>query len=484
MEQAIEVMNGSQRERRSDGKTSPLVGAVLWKPDGTIETACRGELRDGDHAEYTLLERKNRGARLDGSVLFCTLEPCAPGARNHPKLGCAERIVLARIAEVWVGVTDPDPTVDRKGIQHLQDHGVRVQMFHRDLQERIRAANRRFIEQAERRRREVTKAGPAALSDLEDSPQASQLRDLDQRALADYRRDTGVRDAVDSAEFQRRLVQQGLLHATRGKLTPTGFGLILFGKEPRVRVPQAGLLATMHHAEGSEETRDFDGPAIAVPQQALDWLRAKLPNPISRTQARRGEANATLFELLREGIVNALVHRDYDIKGAKCQLEVHPDRIVVRSPGGPVPPITLEQIQKFDAPMLSRNPVLHYVFAKLQLAEERGLGLKSMRAKAVAVGLPLPSYSYHAPYMVLTIWREAAAAVRSRGVDIEGQLSAAERDGWSWLASRESTRVRDYVRAMQVPSRTAKRHLRKLMNLGLLRRVGAGRATRYEVAHS
>jgi ATP-dependent DNA helicase RecG len=42
-----------------------------------------------------LLERKHRDERLDGSFLFATLEPCAPGARKHPKMACAERIVNA-----------------------------------------------------------------------------------------------------------------------------------------------------------------------------------------------------------------------------------------------------------------------------------------------------------------------------------------------------------------------------------------------------
>ena len=37
--------SGWHSEPRKDGKASPLVGAVLRKPDGTVETACRGELR-------------------------------------------------------------------------------------------------------------------------------------------------------------------------------------------------------------------------------------------------------------------------------------------------------------------------------------------------------------------------------------------------------------------------------------------------------
>ena len=140
MELAVDVMITSTQEPRVDDKASPLVGAVLWN-DGVVDTASRSELRDGDHAEFTLLERKHRSSKLDGAMLFSTLEPCAPGSRRHPKLSCAERIVLARVKEVWVGIEDPDPTVDRKGIKYLQDSGVKVHLFDRDLQERIREVN-------------------------------------------------------------------------------------------------------------------------------------------------------------------------------------------------------------------------------------------------------------------------------------------------------------------------------------------------------
>jgi len=73
MEKAIQVMKQSLHEPRTDSKSPPKVGAVLYKPDGSIETACRGELRWGDHAEFTLLERKNRHNPLDGAKLFVTL---------------------------------------------------------------------------------------------------------------------------------------------------------------------------------------------------------------------------------------------------------------------------------------------------------------------------------------------------------------------------------------------------------------------------
>jgi len=486
MEQAIQVMQDSVAEPRADGKASPMVGAVLWKPDGTIETACRGELRDGDHAEYTLLERKNRHHKLDGSVLFATLEPCAPGARQHPKLSCAERIVLARIEEVWIGIEDPDPTVDRKGIKYLQESSVTVKMFDRDLQEVIQEANRAFIEQALDRAeaaRADKKTKAVVLSPLENAVTTIQIEDLSDEALEKYRTVARISDNVSSHAFASRLLNQGLLKGEDGRMSPTGFGALLFGQEPRTVMPQAGLLSTLHHIDGSEELRDFDGPQVLAPEQAIEWLRAKLPDPITRTAARRRKTADEFFRLVREGVVNALIHRDYTIEGAKIQLLVDVDTITVMSPGKPVEPITLEQMQTFNAPMLSRNPVLHYVFSQMELAEERGLGLKSMKASAERAELPLPRYIWEDPYLVLTIYRSASASVNVLDPEILAILNEDDKDSWEFIVRHETIFRSDLVNEFDFDERKAQRVLKKLLGVGLIRRIGAGPATRYERAH-
>ena len=484
MLRAIEVMLQSIAEPRTDGKANPKVGAVLIPPTGPMITAHRGELRDGDHAEFTLLERKCRDRNLDESVLFATLEPCAPGSRKHPKLGCAERIVLARIKEVYVGIPDPDPTVDRKGIKYLQENGVTVHMFDRDLQEQIRGANKEFIEQAMERAaaaEEEKKPKPIMLSPLENPFANAATDDLSTEALEQYRAIAKIGEAVGTPAFHRRLALQGLLQEKGGQWIPTGFGLLLFGKEPRLTMPQAGLLGTIHYPDGREETKDFDGPQVLAPEQALQWLRDKLPDPIDRTEARRRAVNDGFFALAREGIVNAIVHRDYGIDGAKCQLIVTPDLVTVKSPGKPIAPITLEQLQAFSAPMLSRNPVLHFVFAKMELAEERGLGLKSMLNRATEFNLPLPKYAWEDPYLVLTLYRSAAGAEHALLPNVLESLSKAERAGWQWLTTKESTTSTEYAEAMGVPNRTALNHLKRFTALGLLQKTGSGPKTQYRV---
>lgn len=488
MLRAIEVMRQSIPEPRDDGKASPRVGAILIDVGDEvpsrdrITTAYRGELRHGDHAEYTLLERKSRDRKLDNCVLFATLEPCAPNSRNHPKLGCAERIVLARIKEVWVGIEDPDPTVDRKGIKYLQDCGVKVHMFDRDLQEVIHAENKEFIAQALERAAAVEeKPRDVSLSPLESPVAHQRVDDFSPVALEAYREHAKIRDAISSQQFRRRLTGMGLLHAEGEYLVPTGFGMLLFGNEPRTSMPQAGLLATINYPDGTEEVQDFDGPQVLVPSKAIQWLKNKLPNVIDRSGAFRSDKGDPFFELIREGIVNALVHRDYGIEGAKCQLRIFPDRIEILSPGQPVPPIKLAQLQSFDAPMLSRNPILHYVFAKLDLAEERGLGLKSMKSRSVNAGLPLPRYAWGNPYLILTLFPSRAGAVSVLPPEVRSRLNDSERVGLQWLSTRGSANTPEYANAMNVDDRTGRRHLQHFVKLGLVRVRGAGRATRYEV---
>ncbi len=220
---------------------------------------------------------------------------------------------------------------------------------------------------------------------------------------------------------------------------------------------------------------------VLAANEALRWLRHKLPDPVDRSEARRRKANDPFFVLVREGLVNALVHRDYDVAGAKCQLIARSDSVTIMSPGGPPAPITLQQLQSFRAPMLSRNPIVHYVFAQMELAEERGLGMQSMRYVAEKADLPLPTYAWEDPYLVLRVYATSGAALAALADDICKALSKPERAGWEWLAKRRKVTAAEYAAAMGMPRRTALNHLRRFTELGLVAQRGAARSTYYEV---
>lgn len=478
MERTIEVMKESVAEHREDGTPSPKVGAVLVRPDGSVETAARGELRDGNHAEFTLLERKCIGEKLEGCVLFSTLEPCLD--RNHPKRGCSKYIVSARIKEVYVGIEDDNPTVAGKGVKFLRQKGVAVHMFDRDLQEMILKENHEFFEWT-RQQTKVSKEKPVRLSKYEEPIANVILNDLSDDALQYYRTKAEIEPAVGSDEFARLLCMKGLATKLDDDVTPTGFGFLLFGREPRNAMQQAGLLAKVEFADGTSARKEFSQAMVLIPNQLQDWLNKVLPNTLDRSQMERREQVNLPFEMVREAVLNALIHREYSLKGQKCHLLITADTIVVKSPGGPVEPITLKQMQSFTAPLKSRNPILHYVFARLGMAEEQGFGLGSLKKEAETLGLPLPSFSMEGDDLVLTIYRTNGAAVSTLSAELLDALSKAEQKGWKWLATHEKTTTREYASAMSVPERTALNHLKRFTDLGFLVKQGAGPATKYLV---
>jgi ATP-dependent DNA helicase RecG len=481
MEKAVKVMQKSIAERRHDGKKIPAVGAVLVKPDGTIETAFRGEIRNGDHAEYTLLERKHRDSKLDGSVLFSTLEPCAPGARKHPKKSCSEHIVDARINEVWVGIEDPDPDVDREGIKFLEENGVKVRMFDPDLQSNIRAANADFLKQATKRAiRAKTSHGPPTINSKWELPlKAATMDDFSKEALKMFKEK--LAREMSMSRLRLLLLRQGYSAKLSRRSAPTGFGLLLFGSTPREFFSQAGLKGTIRYANGREEFRDFDGPMILIPDRVESWLHDRLPSLGDRSNMERKDSADVPFEFIREAVINALVHRDYDNRGANCHLTVDADTITVQSPGGPPEPITLEQLQAFDAPMLNRNPKIQFAFGGASLAEGRGLGMRTLKSAAVKYRLPLPKYSFDGVYLTLTIYRHAQGVLSALGDKILKLLNEDEKRSWEYLSTLTVVRRKEYAEHMGFDGRKAQRHLRRLVKLGLLRKVGASSSTEYQV---
>lgn len=109
--------------RKGLGKTSPnpAVGAVLVK-DGKI--IARGHHRGAGlpHAEIEALSTWGMNDSA-GVTLYVNLEPCNHLGRTGP---CTEAILAAKIPEVVVGMIDPNPLVNGRGIARLREAGVTV----------------------------------------------------------------------------------------------------------------------------------------------------------------------------------------------------------------------------------------------------------------------------------------------------------------------------------------------------------------------
>lgn len=141
-----------------DTRVHPLVGVVVVKNGVILAQAHRGELGEGDHAEYTALEKKLKMENLTDATVYTTLEPCT--TRKHPAVPCAKRLIERKVARVVIGMLDPNPNISGKGQISLRNANIETVLFSEKLMSEVEELNRDFIRMHTTRRpsRPVTKA--------------------------------------------------------------------------------------------------------------------------------------------------------------------------------------------------------------------------------------------------------------------------------------------------------------------------------------
>jgi len=136
------AVDEARKSKSEAGKISPKVGVVIVKDGVVVAQAHRGEVKLGEHAEYTALEKKVPEKVLAGATVYATLEPCT--TRNHPKIPCADRLIERKVAKVWMGMLDPDQRIQGEGVRRLQAARIPVQFFEHSLVEELEELNREF----------------------------------------------------------------------------------------------------------------------------------------------------------------------------------------------------------------------------------------------------------------------------------------------------------------------------------------------------
>jgi diaminohydroxyphosphoribosylaminopyrimidine deaminase/5-amino-6-(5-phosphoribosylamino)uracil reductase len=125
--------------KKALGKTSPnpLVGAVVVK-NGRVVGSGFHEKAGKLHAEIIALNQA--GAESKGAVLYVTLEPCTHFGKTPP---CVDKIIQSGVKEVIVGMIDPNPVNNGKGIEILKRCGINVKTGF--LEEELAGLNKFFI---------------------------------------------------------------------------------------------------------------------------------------------------------------------------------------------------------------------------------------------------------------------------------------------------------------------------------------------------
>lgn len=285
---------------------------------------------------------------------------------------------------------------------------------------------------------------------------------------------------------------------------PTLAGLLCLGTYPQRYFPQLFVsfvaLPTTEMGELSPDgARFLDNQTIdgAIPQLVTD-IGVALRRNMNRAAIIRGLGREDRYDypldVIRELVVNALMHRDYspESRGAQVQVELYPDRLVVSSPGGLHGGLTADALTSGQRISTSRNAALAKLLADVPmpgapgetLCENRGSGLVRVMAALRAAGMSPPEFDVSLIQMRVTVPRNALLAPETIAWIGSLDLAGATDEQHLALAMMRNTGSASsgMLQSWGVDPSAAGRALRDLVARGVAVREGGKRYARYHLA--
>jgi diaminohydroxyphosphoribosylaminopyrimidine deaminase/5-amino-6-(5-phosphoribosylamino)uracil reductase len=149
MQEHLKYMNRClelARMGRNRVAPNPMVGAIIVYNNQIIGEGYHREFGK-PHAEVNAINSVSDLSMLSESTMYVNLEPCSHYGKTPP---CSDLIVQKKIKKVVIGCLDSNPDVAGKGVAHMQNNGVNVEVG--VLEKESRKLNRRFFTFHEKRR--------------------------------------------------------------------------------------------------------------------------------------------------------------------------------------------------------------------------------------------------------------------------------------------------------------------------------------------
>ena len=195
---------------------------------------------------------------------------------------------------------------------------------------------------------------------------------------------------VGAADPESALERMGLLTSDENGIPrATVAGVLLCSHSPEEWLPNACITATCYRgndrASGQIDTQTITGPLNRQITEAVAFAVRNMRVGAYKNPARTDlpqYSEAALFE----AIVNAVVHRDYSIRGSRIRLSMFVDRLEINSPGGLPNNLTIDSMNVRQS---TRNETLASIFGRLPVGEIRGSGNRQFFMERRGDGVPI-----------------------------------------------------------------------------------------------
>ncbi|MCL2156790.1 MAG: DUF4062 domain-containing protein [Methanobrevibacter sp.] len=245
----------------------------------------------------------------------------------------------------------------------------------------------------------------------------------------------------------------------------TNAGVLFFSKNPEKFIVQNEI--RMVKFKGKDRTDIIDKKFIniticeALKEVELFFNRnTRIMSEINRF--RRKDIEEYPYEAIREAIINAIAHRDYNIKGSPINFLIFSDRIEIISPGELTPPMTIDELGKRT---VHRNTQICRLLERTNYMEIIGSGIPRMRKKMKEYDLPEPKFNENNGFFEVTFKNSKKIVIDKSKVNSR-QLKLLKQ-----LKTADEIDLNTYAEIFKISKSTASRDLKELNQLKYINKI-------------
>ncbi|MFA6010603.1 MAG: ATP-binding protein [Desulfobacteraceae bacterium] len=216
---------------------------------------------------------------------------------------------------------------------------------------------------------------------------------IDEHRLNHFLQLAGISQKTDTANL---LINLGAGDHKDGQFYLNQTGVLFFSKEPTLRLFHVSVVCALFKGTTKAyilDRKELTGNLLENVEDALIFLKKHLQLrwEITRESARRKEILELPEVALREALINAVCHRDYNEHGAQVMVEIFDDRVEIYNPGGLPKGLTEKDFGKRS---VCRNPAIASLLLRCNYIEKMGSGIERIRAALTKENCPAAVIRY------------------------------------------------------------------------------------------
>ena len=305
------------------------------------------------------------------------------------------------------------------------------------------------------------------------------IDDIDEKKVEWYltRRETTRNVAKPQDMSQTALLRN--IDGLNDEDIPTHAGILFFGKYPQRFFQNAQLRVVRF--KGISVTHpvinrlDCSGALWEMVDAAEEFIRKNIRLLSLRTSRsfQRDDKFEYPLEALREAIINALIHRNYQ-KHSDVRVFIFDNRVEIINPG------TFPEGVSPDAPVHEPvNPILSQFMYDVGFIERYGSGIRMMKRLSTEWGNKEPRYEFHPLQTTIIFDSPIQESTFIEIDDISEQLNERQKNAFSYVQRHGKITRKEYTEINHISATAAYEELKNMVDKNLLDMRGKGRGTKY-----